>query len=109
MKLIFTILSHSLSLPPSSLSLPPSLQGESSQVYQAAAVAKEEGKTASVQSMIQQVIEAFNQLNVVAGDILEHAQPLAHEVGVCGCVWVCVCVCVCVWGGCVCVCVCVCE
>ena len=51
-------------------------------MYQAAAVPKEEGKTASVPSMIQQVIEAFNQLNLVAGDILEHAQPVAHEVGV---------------------------
>ena len=57
----------------------------------------EEGKTVSVPSMIQQVIEAFNQLNLVAGDILEHALPLAHEVGVCVCVCVCVCACVCAY------------
>lgn len=49
-------------------------------MYKAVVMATEEGKTATVPHLLQQVVEAFNQLNLIIKDILEHADPLSHEV-----------------------------
>ena len=56
------------------------LQDNSPEVYQVVIIAKEEGKTPFIPHTLQQIAEAFNQLNLIIKEVLEHALNLSHEV-----------------------------